>query len=375
MPSKSKRVPKPFRVGLIGCGNISNQYFQALAPFGAYAKFTACADIDIERARAKAAEHGVAKACTVKELLADPDVDAVLNLTIPAAHASVNLLALKAGKHVYCEKPFSLTYKEGVQVVKEAQKRKLRVGCAPDTVLGGGIQTARNVIDSGAIGKPIAAFANMLCHGHESWHPAPDFYYQKGGGPLFDMGPYYLTSLVLMMGPVKSVTAVAKTTFKERTITNKVNPGKKIKVEVPTHISGELEMVNGAIATVNMSFDVWKSNMPLLEVHGTEGSLSVPDPNMFGGEVKLWTKAKPEWQSVPLTHSDKTGRGIGIADMAFAEQTGSKQHRLNGELALHVVEIMEAFHTSAKSGRTITLKSRPKQPEPLPAGLAVGELA
>jgi predicted dehydrogenase len=373
MPKKP--VSKPFRIGLIGCGNISNAYFQHLAPYAAFAKITACADIDVERAQAKATEHGVAKACSVKELLADPDIDAVLNLTIPAAHAGVNLAALKAGKHAYCEKPFSLTYKEGVQVLKEAQKRKLRVGCAPDTVLGGGIQTARLVIDSGAIGKPIAAFANMLCHGHESWHPNPDFYYQKGGGPLFDMGPYYLTSLVLLMGPVKSVTAVAKMTFKERTITSKVTPGRKIKVEVPTHLSGELEFVNGAIATVNMSFDVWRSNMPLLEVHGTEGSLSVPDPNNFGGEVKLWTKAKPEWVSVPLTHSDKTGRGIGVADMAFSAQTGKKQHRLNGELALHVVEIMEAFHTSAKTGRKITLKSRPKQPEPLPAGLPVGELA
>jgi predicted dehydrogenase len=375
MPSKSAPVQKPFRIGLIGCGNISNAYFQHLAPFAAFAKITACADIDLARARAKAKEHGVSRACTVKELLADPDIDAVLNLTIPAVHAGVNLEALKAGKHAYCEKPFSLNYKEGLQVLKEAQKRKLRVGCAPDTVLGGGIQTCRKLIDDGVIGKPIAAFANMLCHGHETWHPAPDFYYQKGGGPLFDMGPYYLTSLVLLMGPVKSVTAMAKMTFKERTITNKVNPGKKIKVEVPTHLSGELEMASGAITTVNMSFDVWRSNMPLLEVHGTEGSLSVPDPNTFGGEVKLWTAKKREWEIIPLTHTDKIGRGVGLADMAFSEQTGKKQHRLNGELALHVVEVMGAFHTSAKTGRKVTMKSRPKQPEPLPAGLAVGELA
>jgi predicted dehydrogenase len=374
MPTKSKSVSKPFRVGLIGCGDISRQYFENLKPFGAYAKFTACADLDLERAKAKAAEHGL-KASTVNELLADPDIDAILNLTIPAAHASVNLAALKAGKHVYCEKPFSLTYKEGAQVLKEAQKRKLRIGCAPDTVLGGGVQTCRKLIDEGAIGKPVAAFANMLCHGHESWHPNPVFYYQKGGGPLFDMGPYYLTSLVLLIGPVKSVTALAKMTFKERTITNKISPGKKIKVEVPTHLSGELEMTNGAIATVNMSFDIWRSNMPLLEVHGTEGSLSVPDPNGFGGEVKLWTTKNREWETIPLTHTEKIGRGTGLADMAFSEQTGRKQHRLNGELALHVVEVMEAFHTSAKAGRTVNLKSRPKQPEPLPAGLDVGELA
>jgi len=373
MPKKS--ISKPFRIGVIGCGNISNAYFTHLAPYADYAKITAVADLDLDRAKAKAAEHGVPKACTVKELLADPDIDAVLNLTIPAAHATVNLAALRAGKHTYCEKPFSLTYKEGVAVMKEAQKRKLRTGCAPDTVLGGGIQTARKIIDSGAIGKPVIAFANMLGHGPESWHPNPDFYYQVGGGPLFDMGPYYLTSLVLLMGPVKSVTAIAKTTFKERTVTNKLTPGRKLKVQVPTHLSGELEMVSGAVATVNMSFDIWRSNMPLIEIHGTEGSLSVPDPNTFGGEVKIFKPAKGEWESVALTHSDKTGRGLGIADMAFAAQTGRKQHRMNGELALHVVEIMESFHTSAKAGRKITLKSRPKQPEPLPAGLPLGKLA
>jgi len=375
MTKKSKSAPKPLRVGLIGCGNISNAYFQYLKPYAAVAKITACADLDLERVRAKAAEHGVPKACTVKELLADPDIDAVLNLTIPAAHASVNLAALKAGKHVYCEKPFSLNYRDGLQVLKEAQKRGLRIGCAPDTVLGGGIQTARKLIDDGAIGRPVAAFANMLGHGPEGWHPNPSFFYQKGGGPLFDMGPYYLTSLVVLMGAVKSVTAVAKMSFTHRTITNKIDPGKKIKVEVPTHLSGELEMVNGAVATVNMSFDIWRSHMPLLEVHGTEGSLSVPDPNGFGGEVKLWTTKKPEWETIPLTHNDKIGRGTGLAEMAFAGQKGKRPHRLNGELALHVVEIMEAFHTSSNAGKKVVLKSRPKQPAALPAGLAEGELA
>jgi predicted dehydrogenase len=360
-------------VGLIGCGDISRQYFEHLAAFGAYAKFTACADLDLDRAKAKASEHGL-KACTVKELLADPEIDAVLNLTIPAAHAKVNLAAIRAGKHVYCEKPFSLTYKEGATVLKEAKKRKLRVGCAPDTVLGGGIQTCRKLIDEGAIGRPVAAFAHMLCHGHESWHPRPDFYYQKGGGPLFDMGPYYLASLVLLMGPVKSVSALAKISFKERTVTNQVSPGRKIKVDVPTHLSGELEMADGAIATVTMSFDIWATRMPVIEIHGTEGSLSVPDPNTFGGDVLLWTAKKREWEKIPLSHSDKLGRGVGLADLAFSEQARKREHRLNGELALHVVEVMEAFHTSSRTGRKIAVKSRPKRPEPLRAGLTLGEL-
>jgi predicted dehydrogenase len=196
-----KSTSRPLGVGIIGCGNISAAYFKNIQPFSDYIKIVACADLNVELAQAKAAEHGVARGCSVAELLEDEAVDIVLNLTIPQAHAAVNRQALKAGKHAYTEKPFSLGYKEGSAVLKEAEKRKLRLGCAPDTVLGGGIQTCRKLIDDGAIGKPIAATANMLCHGHESWHPNPDFYYQAGGGPLFDMGPYYLTSLVTMLGP------------------------------------------------------------------------------------------------------------------------------------------------------------------------------
>jgi predicted dehydrogenase len=364
----------PFRVGVIGCGAISNAYFKHLAPFSAYAKITACADIDLERARKKAAEHGVVKAYSVQELLADPEIDAVLNLTIPGAHASVNLQALKAGKHAYCEKPFSLTYKEGLKVLAEAKKRKLRVGCAPDTVLGGGIQTCRKLIDDGVIGKPVGATANMLCHGHESWHPSPEFYYHAGGGPLFDMGPYYLTSLVTLLGPVKSVSALAKTTFKERLITSQPLHGKIIKVQTPTHLCGGLEFGQGVVATVTMSFDVWAHRQPMLEIYGTEGSLQCPDPNCFGGEVQVWTTKTKTWEKVPLTHSDQLGRGVGIADMAYAVQQ-RRPHRMSGELALHIVEVMESFLVAAKAGRKIAMKSRCRQPEPLPQGLPVGQLA
>ena len=358
---------------MIGCGAISNAYFKGLAPFSRFAQITACADMDMERARAKAFEHGIAKACSVQELLDDPEIDAVLNLTIPGAHAAINLQALKAGKHAYCEKPFSLTYQEGLQVLKEAQKQKLRVGCAPDTVLGGGIQTCRKLIDEGVIGQPVAATANMLCHGHESWHPSPEFYYQAGGGPLFDMGPYYLTSLVTLLGPVNSVSALAKTTFKERLITSQLLDGKKIKVMTPTHLCGGLEFDDGAVGTVTMSFDVWAHRLPLLEIYGTEGSLHCPDPNSFGGEVQVWTTKKKEWEKVPLTHSDQIGRGVGIADMADAWQK-QRPHRMNGELALHIVEVMEAFHVSARTGRKIAIESRCRQPEPMPAGLPLGQL-
>jgi predicted dehydrogenase len=369
----SSKSSDPLRVGLIGCGAISNAYFEHLAPFSRYAKITACSDLDLERARATAAHHHLPKSCTVEELLADPDIDVILNLTIPAAHASVNLAALRAGKHAYCEKPFALNYQEGLEVVREAAKRKLYVGCAPDTVLGGGIQTCRNVIDQGLIGRPVAGVANMLCPGHESWHPRPEFFYQKGGGPLFDMGPYYLTSLVLMLGPVKSLVAMAKVTRRSRTITSQPSAGKIIEVEVPTHLAAELEFANGALVSVQMSFDVWQHHLPLLEIYGSEGSLSCPDPNCFNGEVDLWTPATKQWQKVPLTHNDQTGRGIGIAEMALAIHEG-RMPRMNGELALHVVEIMEAIHVSADSGRKVGLESTCSQPQPLPAGLKLGHL-
>ena len=374
MAKKSKSTISPLRVGVIGCGAISNAYFKGLAPFSKFVKITGCADLDLERARKKAAEHGVEKAYSTKELIADPEIDAVLNLTVPGVHASINLQALQAGKHAYCEKPFSLNYKEGLKVLKEAQKRKLRVGCAPDTVLGGGIQTCRKLIDDGAIGRPLAATANMLCPGHESWHPSPEFYYKAGGGPLFDMGPYYLTSLVTMLGPIKNVVALAKTTYKERLITSQPLNGKKIKVEVPTHLCGELEFGNGVLATVTMSFDVWAHHLPMLEVYGTEGSLQCPDPNNFNGEVHLWTAKKREWVNVPLTHNDQTSRGYGVADMAYGLQK-RRQHRMNGELGLHIVEVMEAFHVSARSGRKIAIKSHCRQPEPLPEKLPLGQIA
>jgi len=369
-----KSVSFPLRVGIIGCGNISNAYFQHSKPFGDLIKIKACADMDLSRAQAKAAEHGLSKAYSVKELLTDPEIDMVLNLTIPAAHAHVNQQALQAGKHVYTEKPFSLQYKEGLKTVKEAQKRKLRVGCAPDTVLGGGIQTCRKLIDDGAIGRPVAATANMLCHGHEGWHPNPEFYYQPGGGPLFDMGPYYLTALVTMLGPAKSVVAAATTTFKERVTGSRPFAGQKIKVRTPTHLCGLVEFGQGAIANITMSFDVWKSRLPLLEIYGSEGSISCPDPNGFGGEVLLWTKAKNDWEKVPLTHTDQMGRGTGLADMAEAIHQ-RRAHRCSGELGLHVVEIMESFHVSARAGKKVKLKSTSRQPVAMPPGLPPGRLS
>lgn len=362
----------PSSVGLIGCGNISAAYVHACKRFSAI-RMVACADLDLARAKAKAAEYGIAKACSPEELLADPSVDIVLNLTIPAAHTDIDLKAIAAGKHAYSEKPFGLTRQAGEQVVREAKAKRLRVGCAPDTILGGGHQTCRALIDRGVIGTPVAFVANMLCPGHESWHPSPEFYYQKGGGPMFDMGPYYLHALITMLGPVRRVSGSTRITFPERLITSQPKHGTRVKVEVPTHVVGVLEFANGAIGTLTTSFDVRAHHAPCIEIFGSEGSLSVPDPNGFGGKVLLRSKDK-DWHEVPLTHG-YTGndRGLGLADMATAIASG-RPHRANDQIAMHALDIMQAIHESSDSGRHVTLTTTCERPAPMVAGLPEGQL-
>ncbi|MCY0903078.1 MAG: Gfo/Idh/MocA family oxidoreductase, partial [Firmicutes bacterium] len=273
------------KVGIIGCGNISNAYFQGIPRF-ALVQVVACADLDMSRAQARAEQWHVT-ACTVEELLADPDIDIVVNLTIPVAHAKVCLAALEAGKHVYVEKPLAVSLEDGRLIMDTARARGLRVGSAPDTFLGGGLQTCRKLIDDGWIGTPIAATGFMMGAGHESWHPDPAFYYQVGGGPMFDMGPYYLTALVFLLGGIERVTGSARVTFPERTITSEPKRGTRIAVETPTHIAGVIDFTSGAIGTLITSFDIQAgtSAFPPLEIYGTEGSLRVPDPNTFGGSV------------------------------------------------------------------------------------------
>lgn len=276
------------KVGIIGCGNISSAYFRHCKEFTEIIEIKACADLDIARAQAKAEEFSIPHAYTVNELLNDPEIEIVINLTIPAAHTEVNLLALEHGKHVYVEKPLAVSREDGQRVLDLAKSKGLMVGCAPDTVLGSGVQTCRKLIDEGAIGKPIAATAFMMCGGHESWHPDPEFYYKVGGGPLFDMGPYYLSALVQLLGPMETISAKAKTSLAERTITSQPKHGTKITVDTPTHIAGNVSFASGALATVIMSFDTFGGHhLPNIEIYGTEGSIQVPDPNGFGGTVLL----------------------------------------------------------------------------------------
>lgn len=356
------------KAGIIGTGNISGIYFENGSKFDAM-QVVACADLDLERAKARAEQYHV-RGCTVDELLADPEIDMIINLTIPKAHASVNLRALEAGKHVYVEKPFAVEREEAQEVLALAAKKGLYVGSAPDTFLGGGIQTSMKLIRDGWIGTPIGATAFMVCGGHESWHPAPEFYYQKGGGPMFDMGPYYLTALVAMLGPITRVTGSARVSYPERTITSAPKYGQKVKVEVPTHIAGVMDFASGPIGTLLTSFDVkGGSSLPRIEVYGSSGTLLVPDPNGFGGEIKLWQAGANEWSSIPLAYGyADNARGVGAADMAKAIVTGRK-HRASGELAYHVLEAMHGFHDSSNQGAHYVMKSTCDHPEPLPLDL------
>ena len=362
----------PIRIGLIGCGKISDAYFAGCANYPMI-KIVTCADADATHAREKAQQHGV-RSATVDELLADASIDLAVNLTIPRAHAAVNIAALNAGKHVYTEKPFALESSEGAAVLALAQSKKLLVGCAPDTFLGGGLQTARKLIDDGAIGRPVSAMAFMLCRGHESWHPSPQFYYEKGGGPMLDMGPYYITALVNFLGPVARVSGSAQSAFSERLITSQPLAGTKIPVETPTHVTGVMDFVGGATATIVTSFDTWPYPLPRLLIFGTEGTLEAPDPNRFDGEVRLRRGSTDAYETMPHTHSIERARGSGVADMALSILRRDRPHRVSGELAQHVLEVMEAFEKSSLAGRHIELNSTCTRPSALPVGLQSNEL-
>ncbi len=350
------------RVGIIGCGNISGIYMKNLKSFEEI-ELVACADLDVDRAKAKAAEYGIPRGCTVEELLGDEEIDIVVNLTIPAAHAEVSLKALQAGKHVYSEKPLAASLEDGKRILAAAEERGLKVGCAPDTFLGAGIQTCRRLILEGAIGEPIAATAFMMARGHEFWHPSPEFYYQAGGGPMFDMGPYYLTALVALIGPIREIAGMTSISFPERTIYSEPKKGTRIRVEVPTHIAGTMRFASGAVGTIITSFDIpGGSTLPNIEIYGSLGTLKVPDPNIFGGKVLISSAGSPEWQEVPLElpYADNS-RGLGVLDMARAIRSGG-EYRASGALAYHVLEAMHGFYISSDTGSVYRMHSSVEPP-------------
>ncbi|MFP4260870.1 MAG: Gfo/Idh/MocA family protein [Opitutales bacterium] len=358
-------------VGVIGCGRVSQAYFRGAQLFEVF-HIVACADVEMEAARAQAELNGC-EALSVDALLSRSDIEIVLNLTVPAAHAGVSRRILEAGKHVYCEKPLTVDLKDAQALLGLARSKGLRVGCAPDTFLGAGIQTVRDILDSGSIGRITSGTAFMLNHGHESWHPNPGFYYLRGGGPVFDMAPYYLTALVYLVGPVRRVSAITTKAYGQRVATCKERRGEILPVEVNTHASGILEFHNGAVMTAVFSFDVHAAGHSPIELYGTGGSIKVPDPNTFGGPVEriLAGEKQRGWQTIELTRPySENSRGIGVADLAQAILDG-RPHLACGSLASHVLEVMHAFDKSSESGRAIRIESKPERP-PFGGGSSAG---
>jgi predicted dehydrogenase len=361
------------KIGVIGCGNISGTYLRVAKTLDIL-EVVACADAIPELAKAKAQEYGVPRACSLDEILADPQISIVVNLTPPGAHAAIALKALESGKSIYNEKPLAIQREDAQRMLQMASECKLLIGCAPDTFMGAGLQTCRKLIDDGAIGRPLGATAFMLGRGPEPWHPNPDFFYQTGGGPMFDMGPYYVTALVTMLGPVKRVTGSAQISFAEREIGGGPRKGMKIKVETATHVTGVLDFANGVVGNIITSFDVWAHQLPRIEIYGSEGSLSVPDPNTYGGPVKLWKPETKAWDEIPLLPlRAENSRSLGVADMAYALRSG-RPHRASGKLAYHVLDIMQTIYDASREGRHIILSSTCERPAPMPIGLPASEL-
>jgi len=353
-------VGQPLRIGIVGAGKISGAYLDTLARLDSL-KLTAVTDLDPARAKEAAARGGAEVVGSVAELVVRDDVDAVLNLTIPAVHAEVALAAIAAGRHVYGEKPLATTRAEAAAVVAAAKAAGVRVGSAPDTVLGTGTQTARKAVDDGLIGTPVAATAFMTTPGHEAWHPDPEFYYRPGGGPLLDMGPYYLSALVHLLGPVVKVTGAASTPRAERGIGSGPRAGQRFAVEVDTHVTGVLEHAGGALSTLVMSFDIHAAHLPRIEVYGTAGSLSVPDPNGFEGPVELFPAGGP-WQALPVSAGyPGAGRGTGLADLADALAAG-RPHRASAELAQHVLDVMLTLLDAAHQGTSLPVAGGVERP-------------
>ncbi len=374
---------QPLRVGLIGTGQISDIYLQTCAKYDEV-QIVACGSLDQHQSRAKAAQHNINKVCTPEEIIADREIDAILNLTVPAAHAQVSLAALEAGKHVYSEKPLASSVDDGLKILAASIENGLTVGVAPDTFLGGRWQTVRKLLDDGIIGRPTGVNVFAGTHGTERHHPNPDFYYQSGGGPILDLGPYYLTTMVFLLGPITRVAGLANRAFDQRMIECGPRYGTKLDVEVDTHVHGMLEFESGVVGSMTMSFDIWDSETPRLEIYGEQGTICIPDPdpvhgsNIFQGDVwyrtretSRWTHqprptGRDQWQVANNDHGlNEDSRGIGLVEMACAIRE-NRLPRASGKLAFHVLEVMLAILRSSQKRQFIAITSRPPIPEILP---------
>lgn len=385
-------MASPTKVGIIGCGQISGIYFETARRL-VDIEIVACADIVPEATKFRADMYDIPRRYTPEQLLDDHEIAIVVNLTNPQWHAEVALAALESGKHVYNEKPLATTREDARKVLDLAARTGLRVGCAPDTFLGGGIQTCQKLIEDGAIGEPVAAVAFMMHHGPEmmafSQGPRvesptrqsvtkkpPGFYYTQGVGPMYDMGPYYLTALAILVGPIRRATGSARITWPERPLGNP-----QFRVFTPTHITGVLDHDNGAVTTIITTTDVWPTDLPSIEIYGETGTLSVPNPNFLGGPVRLRKAGEREWTDAPLTHgyAGERGsgwyytRGLGVADMARSIRLG-RPHRASGDLAYHVLDVMQGIHDASRENRHVEIASAFIRPKTLPVGLPEGEL-
>ena len=361
------------KVGIIGCGNISETYFNCQKIFNNF-EIIACADVNNEFA-IKSAEQFNVKALSVDDILSNKEIGLIINLTIPSAHKEIIVKSLNAGKHCFSEKPLAMNMEEGSEIKKLSHEKNLYVGCAPDTFLGAAGQNARKLIEEDKIGKVVLGTFNLMSHGMEHWHPNPDFFFKPGAGPVFDVGVYYLTQLINLIGPVKSISSISGTATSERTITSEPRNGEKIVVETPTTLMGSLEFHNNAKIQFFCSWDVWKHKHSTIELYGLEGSMIVPDPNFFSGNILL-SKKDEDWQiinndSMLLGIPNKTDndgskianyRGIGLSDMIDAINN-QRQARCSLDLAMHVLEVMEGIITSSELNEVYHLKSKPIQPQ------------
>ena len=361
------------KVGIIGCGNISETYFNCQKIFNNF-EIIACADLNNDFAT-KSAEQFNVKALSVDDILSNKEIGLIINLTIPSAHKEIIVKSLNAGKHCFSEKPLAMNMEEGLEIQKLSNEKKLYVGCAPDTFLGAAGQNARKLIEEDKIGKVVLGTFNLMSHGMEHWHPNPDFFFKPGAGPVFDVGVYYLTQLINLIGPVKLISSVSGTATPERIITSEPRNGEKIVVETPTTLMGSLEFHNNAKIQFFCSWDVWKHKHSTIELYGLEGSMIVPDPNFFSGDILL-SKKDEDWQTINNdsmllgipNKTDNDGskianyRGIGLSDMIDAINN-QRQARCSLDLAMHVLEIMEGIITSSELNEVYHLKSKPKQPK------------
>ena len=363
------------KVGLIGCGNISETYFNCQNIYNNF-EIVSCSDINNNVGKETADKYNI-KFQKVDDFFLNNQLDLILNLTVPTAHKEIIIKSLKSGKHCFSEKPLATNFNDALEILEIANQNNLYVGCAPDTFLGAAGQKARQLVDNNKIGNIVLGTFNLMSHGMEDWHPNPDFFFKPGAGPVFDVGVYYITQLINLIGPVKRISAISGSVRDERIITSKPRYGEKIKVETPTTLMGTLEFYNNAKIQFFCSWDVWKHNHSTIELYGLKGSMIIPDPNFFSGDILISSKNNT-WEKINNdsmllgfpNQKDNEGkeianyRGIGLADMINSIKNNEK-YRCSLELSIHVLEVMEGIIKSSENEKVYNLKTKPHQPRHL----------